>query len=219
MKINQIPFFKSIPESVIKQGIEQQLIIHKSIVSGTIFIFEEDYCAELTLIIEGTLEAIQIDEQGKQFTINRFTRHSIIGTSLMYSSMPIYLMTIIAITDAKLLIIKKPFVELCLNYSSFMHNFITMVSDQTIFLGSKIKTQINTTIREKIVHLLKNEFDRQKSSEIFLLESKKVIAEGFGVARTSLSRELKFMEKEHLIKVNGKKIKLLDIRKQFPFSL
>lgn len=219
MQINQIPFFKSIPESLIKRGLEQRFIVQKSIVKGTIFIFEEDPCTELTIVIEGLLEATKIDEQGKQFTINRFAQYNIIGASLIFSSNPLYLMTITAITDTKILTIKKSFVEQCLNYSSFVCFFITMISDQATFLGSKIKVQINTTIRERIVHLLKTEFDKQQSSEVFLLDSKKSIAEGFGIARTSLSRELKSMENEHLISVHRKRIKLLDIKKQFPFTM
>ncbi len=65
------------------------------------------------------------------------------------------------------------------------------------------------SLREKILSYLQVQVQRQGDGEIELMESKKALAERFGVQRTSLSRELKKMKDEGLIDYDTKGIQIL----------
>ena len=67
------------------------------------------------------------------------------------------------------------------------------------------------SIRDKIAFSLINDLSAREGVEIILPFTKTAWAEYLNVSRTSLSRELKSMELDGIIKVNGNKIIPLDI--------
>ena len=79
------------------------------------------------------------------------------------------------------------------------------MAQNAFILTQKIKSHINKSLRERIIDYLEFEVGKQNSKTIKLSVSKKILAEKLGVQRTSLSRELKKMENDGLIKL-GKNI-------------
>jgi Mn-dependent DtxR family transcriptional regulator len=92
----------------------------------------------------------------------------------------------------------------------FLRDYLTFVSDLTTVLGNKIKYHIGKSLRESIINYLKQESNTQNSLTVGLKGSKKMLAERFGVQRTSLSRELKKMQNDGLITFDKKSITIID---------
>lgn len=66
------------------------------------------------------------------------------------------------------------------------------------------------TIKGKIAHFILQMLVRSGKDEFVLEKSQNELAEMFGVTRPSLSRALRELHSESIIKVDGKNIKILD---------
>jgi CRP-like cAMP-binding protein len=66
-------------------------------------------------------------------------------------------------------------------------------------LGNAIRNRVQIPLRQSLLRFLENESQRQGSSIILLTCSKKMLADTFGVARTSLSRMLQQLKDEGLL--------------------
>ena len=92
-------------------------------------------------------------------------------------------------------------------------NFIRILSNIDVFLTHKMKILSLFTVREKVAYLLLERAGEQGSDEIHLERSRQEIADSFGIQKFSLLRVLSDLEKEGVIEIKGKNIKILDRHK------
>lgn len=201
----------TITENELEQHQQTGSIHVQSFEKDNIIFMEGDPCVKTAIVLEGQIIVNRIDEDGKSMRVNTFKTGDAIGTNLLFSSHPYFPMTLISETAIKLLYIKKDLVKaLCINNEEFMMAFLKNISDHTIFLGSKIKKQMNRTIRECVIHYLRDLNHSQSSRQLTLSMTKKDLADSIGISRTSLSRELAKMASDGLIEVHGKVIEVID---------
>lgn len=175
--------------------------------------FDGEHCNELEIVLSGSIAIDRIDKSGNLLSISDFSDGDLIGGHLIFSSKPIYLMTVSAYSDTVILRIKKSLLfELLSSNKAFLGAYLEFVSNNASILGNKIIHYSKKSIREAIIYYLNQEFEKQKSSTIKLTMSKKNLAERIGVQRTSLSRELNKMQNDGLITFDSKYIKITDKR-------
>lgn len=173
---------------------------------------EGDLCKQIEIILHGEIVIERIGLSGDLMTLNHFGSGDIIGANLIFSSMDYYPMTISAKRHTEVIIIQKDVLfELCNRYPTFLMQFIKVISDLSVLIGTKMKNRISRTIRQSIIIYLSKQAQLQQSNRIALTMSKKALAEMFGVSRTSLSRELQKMASENLIAFDSKTIHILDL--------
>jgi len=171
---------------------------------------EKEPCTKLEIILSGRVSIERIDESGGLLTITEFFLDDLLGGNLLFSKSAYYPMTVIAKHNSVILEINRDtlFSLFCAN-PAFLRIYLEYVSDHAFILGDKIKQYVNKTIRESVLSFLNYESKKQGSNHIQLNITKKALAEKIGVQRTSLSRELAKMEKDHLIIFDDKSITLL----------
>lgn len=174
--------------------------------------FDGEPCNNLEIIIKGKVVVERIDDSGDLLTISHFSDGDILGGNLMFSSNPLYLMTVTAIENCDILVISRDFLfHLLSTNKEFLLAYLEFVSDLTSLLGNKIKYHLKQSLRDSILNYLNQEYKIQNSLKIKLPMSKKILAETLGVQRTSLSRELKKMENDGLLLFDSKYITIIDI--------
>lgn len=177
---------------------------------NSIIHFEGERCSTLEIIISGRVVIDSIDEDGDFFTISNFYSNDILGGNLVFSKNPFYPMTISSQLDSEILEIGKDVLfDLFRTNPGFLHAFLEVISDNAFILSDKIKNYTNKTLREKIMNYLIYESKEQNSNRIKLKTTKKALAERFGVARTSLSRELTKMRDQNVIIYDSDSITIL----------
>ncbi len=135
---------------------------------------EGDHCDQLEIIIGGLIAVERIDISGGLLTVTDFGSGKTIGANLLFSSHPYYPMTVTAKMETTVLIIKKALAfELCNEHPKFLLQFLEIISDHTVLLGTKIKQHVSRTIREGIITYLKMEHLVQKRNVIRLTLTKK----------------------------------------------
>lgn len=214
------PYFNEVLQTPILSGFSKEQIQHfliqkqmflKSYAKDTVIHFDGDGCDALEVVIKGKVIIDRIDTDGNLLTITEFSEGDIIGGNIMFSSNPVYLMTVTALEDAVLLIIpKKDLFNMLCNNKLFLKTYLEFVSDLMITLGDKLRTSVLLPLRQKIIQYLKQLYKEQNSTKLHLPTSKKMLAEKLGVQRTSLSRELQKMTNEGIIDLDRQIITLID---------
>lgn len=200
-----------LPPMLISDYLASGMFQKKSYNKHEVIHFEGDPCSQIEIIMEGEIVIERIGLAGDLMTVNHFYPGDIIGANLIFSSSESYPMTITARKPTKVIIVSKDVLfELCNSYPTFLMQFIKVISDLSVLIGTKMKNRISRTIRQSIITYLNKQYELQDSLTIVLTLSKKSLAEMFGVSRTSLSRELQKMEAEGLITFDAKTIVILD---------
>lgn len=206
-----IPILKVIPSHQVEAYMAQGTLVIKNYSPNEIIHFDGDLCSRMEIILSGVVNVERIDEDGHLMTVASFSAGSCLGANLLFSSNPYFPMTVSAKSQVQIIKIKEGAVfNLCTSNEDFLKQFLQVISDHTILLGTKIKHYVNRSIREILTAFLVHESLTQKSDHILLTTSKKALAERMGVQRTSLSRELQKMRNEGLISFDATSITILD---------
>jgi CRP-like cAMP-binding protein len=208
--IENFEFFKSLDVSKIENYINEGLLEIKEYSTGETIYSQSDKCVSLDFIVEGCIQIYKTNEDGTIFIINEFYDGEMYGGNLLFSSYPIYPMNIEAIKNTIIIRAKKDFIiDISTKDKGFLQNLLKSLSDNAAFVGDRLRYTELKTLREKIVEFLIKESKKQNSMEIVLYKTKKALANNFGVQRTSLSRELKKMSDDGLIKLSKNKITII----------
>ncbi len=184
----------------------------KTCTKGQVIHLEGDPCTIAEYILEGHLHVKRYDREGRTLMIERFVSGDVIGANLIFSSKSTYPMSIIAQTDCRLLQIDpQTLLGWCKDNTFFLCALLKEISDKANVLISAVNKTSTGTLREKLLAYFEEILEVQGNTDrvIELMVTKTELAERFGVARTSLSRELHRMAQDGLlIQLDSKRIKL-----------
>jgi CRP-like cAMP-binding protein len=90
-------------------------------------------------------------------------------------------------------------------------NLMRIFARKAYFMHNKIKVLASGSLREKIIRFLFIEL--QGKRELELAGSREFMAAYLAVTRPSLSRELSALQREGILQVDGKNIKVLDMER------
>lgn len=163
------------------------------------------------IVIRGVLVCRMSSLSGKQVEMSRLRPGNIVAPAFIFgkdSSMPVSVETD---TEVTVLRMQKPVFRALLSANeTILSNFILVLSNIDIFLTERMKVLSLYTIREKVAYLLMERAGEQGSNTIHLHRSRQEIADSFGIQKFSLLRVLADFAKQGAIKVNGRKITILD---------
>lgn len=203
--IQRHPLFSDFSESDIQVLLDTGRLSFRTLARGHILHHQDDQASQLEIILQGRMRIQRIDITGKLLTIATLRKSDIIGGHLLFSHQGFYSGDIIADQDTECLIIdRNTILTLCQTSSSFLETFLSLLSENTALLNQKIMETTQQTIRNQLITTFKKQFQKSHSPKIQLPSNKKQLAQSLGVARTSLSRELKRMSDQKLIEMNGK---------------
>lgn len=198
----------------IEDLIEKNKCLLKSFTKGQTIHHVKDDCLYFELILSGTLSVNRFDSEGNVVHISMLQSGETVGGILLYATDSQYPFDVLALEDTQLLQIEKHTLIVLLQESpDLLTHFLRDVSDKSLLLTQTIHTLSEKALRQKILQYLLYEYETQQTESILVKPTKKLLAERFGVARTSLSRELKTMQNEGFIRLDGPRIHLLFLHK------
>lgn len=173
-------------------------------------IFEEGtICSKIGIIIEGEIKISTITHLEKEETFTIVRKNDIFGNSLIFSSMPYYLGDIIALTKTTICFIKKQdLIKELSNNPSLLESYIKLISDKTIEVKQQNKLLAHKSIRDRILYYL-SILSKKQQTKVVQISSITKLSNDLSLPRPSVSRELKNLENDNLIKRNKRFIKLL----------
>lgn len=177
-----------------------------------IIAFEGEDIKRVGIVLEGTINVQKHYISGKVLNINHLKKGDLFGEVIIFSSMDKYPSTIVCDKRCKVAFIyKEDIVKLCKNDTKFLTKFMGILSNKILMLNNRVRVLSYSTIREKIADYLLNQYKIQGTMVLKIKDNREKLAENFGVARPSISRELINMKKEDLIDYNKSTITIKDL--------
>lgn len=202
--------FKNISPNTLQNSINFDKCTINHYKNGALIVQESDPCSAIGFILSGSLQIEQISQTGEVLTIKSLATTDAFGTALYSLPSPKYPYTIVALTDSSVIFIPFEQIQKLLRINpTFNDNFIFFLSARILNLKEKLHLLHHKDVRSRLLIYLTNEFKQNGLTTFKLSHSKSAIAEFIGVARPSVSRELKNMANEHLIILSGRTITLL----------
>lgn len=208
--IQRHPLFSRLYEDDIQGLFDSGRLNFRTFTRGHILHHQDDRAAQLEIILQGRIRIQRIDISGRLLTIATLSKNEIIGGHLLFCDEGRYSGDVLADQDTDCLIIDRDTIlTLCQTYSTFLETYLRLLSENTGLLNQKIMETTQQTIRNQLITMFKKQYQKSQSPRIQLPTNKKQLAQSFGVARTSISRELKKLSEQQFIEVNGPWITIL----------
>lgn len=177
-----------------------------------IIAFEGEDINRVGIVLEGTISVQKHYISGKVLNINHLKKGDLFGEVIIFSSIDKYPSTIVCEKNCKVAFIyKEDIVKLCKNNTKFLTKFMGILSNKILMLNNRVRVLSYSTIREKIADYLLNEYKLQGNMVLEVKDNREKLAENFGVARPSISRELINMKNENLIDYNKSTITIKNL--------
>ena len=187
----------------------------KQFLKNEIILSTGDYVNHIGIILRGTACANLEHIDGSQTIMSNLAPTSVFGEVLVSTRTHKSPVTISATTDVTAAFIdykKVCFIceTACAAHRLFMENVLKAIGDKYFILFDRINILREKSLRSKIMAYLYS-LNNGKKSTVTIPFTKTMLADYLLVNRSALSKELKKMENEGIIAVNGREIELYNL--------
>lgn len=159
-------------------------------------------------ILEGECKVSRHRGDAEPLQLNLLPRYSSFGILSVFSDTEEFPTEISASRPTKILFIpKKDMIDLCRGYPDIAMKVIGFMADRISFLNSKVSTFSEKSTLQKLVNYLLTKY--RKIGDTITCARTDISTE-ISVGRASLYRDLATLESEGLIKIESKKIYIID---------
>lgn len=205
--------FHSITEAEMERILKCSKSVLKSYPAGK-YIFEQGGMpSRLFLLLEGQVQICKDFTSGKRDVLYLVEAGNVFGEIFLFGDRKHYWYDAVAVTDVKVLEMPWDFFyhfcsNACDHHKQLTQNMLEILSENNFKITRKLHIVSTSSLRERIAIWLIDAMD--ENSVVNLPMNREQLADFLGVARPSLSRELMRMQKDGLIEVNKKTIRVCD---------
>jgi len=175
------------------------------------FLFNaEDRADGFYYLMSGEVRVFRMDEQGREVEVVRIGPGDFLGEAIVFISttFPSYAQ---AVRDSQLLFFaKKEFFRKLDNEPSMAKFFLTLLAKKCIVLNRRIESLELQTVRQRLIRYLVSSCKGTQQCLVELPMRKGELAKLLGTISETLSRNLKQLQTEGLISVEGNTIRILN---------
>ena len=208
--LTRCPLFNDVSEQRLEQivaGAKHKLVKFDK---KDIYILAGMPYRHVDIVVEGEMVARMVSLSGKSVEVSRLVVGDLVAPAFIFAKdnlMPVSVETEKETTVMRMS--KADFVELIDTDPMLRRNFIATLSNIDVFL-TKMRVLSLFTVREKVGYFLKEASGKQGSNVVLLDKSRQEIAESFGIQKFSLLRTMSELQEAGAIRVEGKRITILD---------
>ena len=192
----------AIPDSLKKLG---QL---KRFQKGEMLFSAQDEANGFYYVESGEIRVYKMDELGKEAEVVRLGPGGFLGEAIVFVSslFPVFAQ---AVTNADVLFFakKKINLEMAKDPGLAMY-FVDLLARKCVVLSNRIESLGLRTVRQRLIRYLLSECSEERRCLVELKVKKGELAKILGTISETLSRNLKQMQEEGLIEVEGNKVKI-----------
>lgn len=208
--LSECELFSSLPEEQIDNLLTGSHGRIRKYTKDTVILFQGDIYKDLLVVLDGVVSSEISNTSGKRVKLENFHRSSAIAPGIIFSIDNTLPVTIMADSDCSLLSISKDtIISILQSNRTCLINYLGILGDKVNILAEKIRMFQFNSIQQKIASYLLNLYNNQESDNLIIPYTREDLADFFGVARPSLSRELSRMSDAGIIAIDGKKIQIL----------
>jgi|SRR3712207_134520 len=168
-------------------------------------------CKWADIILSGILICRMSSVSGKQVEVSRLRPGNLVAPAFIFAKDKAMPVSVETSGEVVVLRLKPEALQRLLGIHEVIRmNFIRVLSNIDVFLTQKMRVLSLLTIREKVAYMLLEQAGEQGTDTVLLHQSRQAIADSFGIQKFSLLRVLSDLEKEGIIEIKGKEIKIMD---------
>lgn len=182
--------------------------------SSGAYIFEQGGVpSRLFLLLEGQVQICKDFTSGKRDVLYLVEAGNVFGEIFLFGDKKHYWYDAVAVTDVRVLEMPWDFFyhfcsNACDHHKQLTQNMLEIMSENNFRITRKLHIVSTSSLRERLAIWLIDAMDESCMVELHM--NREQLADFLGVARPSLSRELMRMQKDGLIEVSRRNIKICD---------
>jgi len=209
----------SLFRQITREEAERMLECSKSQVreytAGSVIFGEEDKSRYLYLLLDGKVQIAKHLPSGKRNLLFQIHELEVFGESFSAAGDEYCWYEAVAVKTSKVLVLPSQFVygfceKACEHHRMLVRNLLDIEARNNLQMTKKLHIITNTTLRQKIALWLMDNSPDQKCVTMDM--NREELADYLGVTRPSLSRTMMELQKMGLIKVDGKKVWITDMK-------
>jgi len=186
----------------------------KQFTKNEIIILSGDFVTHMGIILFGTASAYAEHINGNQTIMSNLVPMSVFGEILVSTRTHKSPVTVYATSDVTAVFIEYQKIysmcaTACAAHRIFIQNILKAIGDKYFLLFDRINILREKTLRARILAYLYVLSDRWEKRLITIPYTKTMLASYLLANRSALSKELRKMENDGIIAVNGRKIELM----------
>lgn len=175
---------------------------------GEAVLTEENFRRCLIVILKGGASVVRLDAEGHRTILNQLRPGDVFGMATLFYEEETYPSRVIAEEPSRMILFPKELIEEAFRSSpDFAAAYVRLLSQKIHFLNEKLGTFTESEVEEKLLHHLRTASNGQK--EWTLPCSLSRLAESLGIGRASLYRAFDSLEKQGVLRREGKQIVFL----------
>lgn len=195
-------------DSIIESKISSNANILETEKGESIF-FEGEKANFLYYLINGSIKLYRLNDEGKVANIKVVKKGEVFADIVLFDECK-YPVNAVSVDQSTILCLKaKVLKEIILSNRKLTESFIIMLTKRIKYLVNKIDMLELDNAENRLLSYLQELRNTRNGNEIILDLSKKEIAEIIGIRTETLSRLLKKMSNNGILKVRSKKITFL----------
>jgi CRP-like cAMP-binding protein len=168
----------------------------------------------LLLLLSGNAHAEIVGGNAQMMVVENFRGPDVIATAMLFAPRPHFPVTLVADSPCTTVTVPRAqLLDLAQEHRSVLEAILGDAGRRTAFLATRLRLMQFASIRQRIAVYIsecKTRTDRNGTEYIHVNHSRQELADMFGVARPSLSREIGRMGDEGIIWADGATIQIID---------
>ncbi len=167
-------------------------------------------CRHASIVVDGEVSAQLIGPSGRVIRMEKHHSGQMLAPAFLFANDNHYPVMVEAESASRVLRLSPDDLQTLIHADQrIAMNFVHILSNIISFLTKKVG-MLSMTVREKVGGRLMKELQQQGTNPIFLKESRQQLADEFGIQKYSLQRCFHEMQEEGIVRIEGKRIHVLD---------
>lgn len=209
--LRECTLFKGMGNKEISIVLTEHMGRIKSYTGGQLLVQAGEEVRFLHILLKGSVKGEMIDFTGKAVKIEDIDPPRPLAPAFLFGKENTYPVNITAAEDVEVISIPRDrFLIMLQESKQVLVNFINIISSRGQFLSSKIKFLSFTTIKGKLAQYLLDISAQTGKDNFALPYSQSQLSELFGVARPSIGRAISELNRDGIIRTEGKNLLIMD---------
>ncbi len=212
-KYLESPLFARISEEEAKRMLNCAKARYRDYSAGSIIFGEDNKPKYLYLLLEGKVQIVKNLPSGKRNLLFQVNELEVFGDTCPSESSGCYWYEAVAVKPSRVLILPYQFIygfcsNVCGHHKMIIRNLLDIQARNNLQMTKKLHIVTNTTLRQKIALWILEVSEDGKKAVMDM--NREELADYLGVTRPSLSRTMMEMQKQGLIRIEGKTVWILN---------
>lgn len=209
--LGRCPIFRSLDRDEIQRLFQTVAYARRTFEKNEPIYRAGDPAYHIGVILSGRIEIRKYLSSGNQLSVFQRTGGEVLGGSIVFSSDPRYPCEVVAKEKSELLFIEKDkILDMALKHATIALNILRISADRIMQFEKRLELSSYYSIQKKIAFSLLHDFELDTAQTATLPFSKTTWSEYLNVSRTSLSRELKSLCDQGIIRMEGNTFTVLN---------